>query len=77
VEQGKQFSGQIRLRLPISLHSDIWDASRRECVSMSQFIVSVLAAEVGRRSQSEAEAAKRKGSPEDIAFDELLRRLAD
>jgi antitoxin HicB len=49
-------SGRLLLRMPRTLHADLTRASERERVSLNQFITDVLAAAVGWRSGSAAEA---------------------
>jgi predicted RNase H-like HicB family nuclease len=42
----EQFSGQLRLRMPKSLHRELADAAEREGVSLNQLMVMYLAREV-------------------------------
>jgi hypothetical protein len=44
---GPRFSGQLRVRLPISLHRRVAETAAAEKVSMNQYICVVLAGAVG------------------------------
>lgn len=45
------YSGQLRLRLPKSLHSRVATRARRDGVSLNTFIVTALSEDIGRKSQ--------------------------
>lgn len=52
-----EFSGQVRLRMPRSLHGDLAKAAERERVSLNQLMVTYLARQLGWRTASTAEIA--------------------
>ena len=54
----REFSGKLTVRIPVSLHRDLSDAAEGEGISLNQFILSVLAAELAwtTRSQGDVEA---------------------
>jgi hypothetical protein len=79
VEPSKKFSGQLRIRLPVSLHRDAWKAARREGVSLNQFIASVLSAAVAvKKYAAESEAAEEeRRRAADLEFQQLMDELTD
>ncbi len=61
-EKIQHYSGQLRLRLPKSLHAGLAEAAKREGVSLNTYIVSLL---------SEQHALRRQSRP---VFQVVLRR---
>jgi antitoxin HicB len=56
----EEFSGKFQVRMPASLHEKLARESRREGVSLNQFVVSALAGAVGwRKPQEKREAQPR------------------
>ena len=48
-EKNQLYSGQIRLRMPKSLHANLAYSAVNECVSLNTYIVSLLSARQGQR----------------------------
>lgn len=59
-ESEKQFSGQLRLRIPSSLHRELAFAAAAEGVSLNQFMCAVLAAEIGWTTRTQENAESRE-----------------
>lgn len=56
----KEEPGKFTLRLPKALHPKVVDAARKEGVSTNMYIVSLLAAEIGRVEPVKKASKKRK-----------------
>jgi antitoxin HicB len=57
------FSGQLRLRLPKSLHEEVSRLATAEGVSINAFLLSLVAEGCGRRSPRPADRAPKTGRP--------------
>jgi hypothetical protein len=75
-EDGPHFSGQLRLRMPPSLHRRVAYAALAEKVSMNQFICIVLAATVGWDSGSSAKGKSQVRDSTADPWEWWRRRLA-
>lgn len=58
-----KYSGQIRLRIPPSLHKLLWDRAIVEDTSLNQFVTTALARYVGFPAESRRRKAAREKSP--------------
>jgi hypothetical protein len=53
-------SGRLLLRMPISLHEDLWEAAKADRVTLNQFICYVLAGAVSWRQAGSEPADARQ-----------------
>jgi hypothetical protein len=76
----REFSGEVKLRMPTSLHRDLAMRAHAEGVSLNQFACAALAGTVGWNAGSAfadegSSTAERRASPGDEAFEKAWLEL--